>query len=597
MKLHLFTAFSLLSLKFCVASEANYALSFNGIDEQVDLFMAPLMKEWTVSAWIKKEGPWKEKEVVVGNGWVTTDGWEDYPLCVDTGRLAVGRTGVFAKDAPAAGIWHHIASIWDGETTTLYWNGEEIAKKRGGGAICPSFLGSGDGKEFFKGQIDEVRVWNTALPKDVIESWMGKPVDSSHPRYNRLVAYYRFDDQALDATDYAGENKADRKIHYKSKRSSEGPAYVINDNAAFAIPAKPMTHLASHALRSTLGARPGERDVELLKLRIHLEGNQTPLHLNGLTLDLSKCDALDDIERLHIDSLGPDAELDRKLATFEPSIAPAAQLRLEQGDSLALKPGINYIAVTADLRSDATPGHHVHARCEALSLSGQKIEPLDIGAQAGKPILSPKKDPHTVKVLNWNIWHGGIEKGREIGPQQMIEVIKASDADVVAMVETYGSGPRIAQALGYRFHETGPGSNLSIMSRYPIVDTYKSNKGSFSSTGVKVKLDNGKEALIWCVWLRYWKGDYTIAHNVRNYESKDQWIAGDNNAPVVDLQEILEKDIDAFYDGKMPIVIAGDFNSCSHLDFTMRAAAAGIHNGWEVDFPTAKVILNRGYKD
>lgn len=597
MRKSILAALTFLPLHSPLADEPNYALSFNGTDDQVDLFMAPLMKEWTISAWIKKDGPWNEDEVIVGSGWVTNKGWEDYPLCVSNNRLAVYRTGVFAKDAPQTGQWHHVASSWDGKTTTLYLDGEEIAKKEGGSPTCPAFLGSDDGKECFKGLMDEVQIWDKALSGKQIREWMGRPIDTSHPQRPHLVAYYRFDDQALDATDYAGENKADRKIYYKSKSSSSGPSYVINDNPSFKIAAQPMKVVASHALRSTLGARPGDKDVELLKLRINVEGNQKPLQLNGLKLDLSKCDALADIERLHVYSLGANAELEATEAIFEKAITPAKQLALKQGKTLTLKPGINYIALTADLRADAQPGRTLHAGCEGIALSGQMIKPQDTGAQAGKPILSLRKDPGKITVLNWNIWHGGIEKGRDIGPPQIIDIIKASDADVITMVETYGSGPRIAEALGYHYHETGPGSNLSIMSRYPIVQTYKSNKGSFNSTGVKVKLDNGKEALIWCVWLRYWGGDYTIAHHLRNYEAKDEWIAGDNKAPVVDLQDILKKDIDVFYDGRMPLIIAGDFNSCSHLDFTRRAAVAGLHSGWEVDFPTAKVILGQGFKD
>ena len=49
------------------------------------------------------------------------------------------------------------------------------------------------------------------------------------------------------------------------------------------------------------------------------------------------------------------------------------------------------------------------------------------------------------RVMTWNIWHGGREDGEEVGPLRVAEVIRDSQADVVAMQETYGSGERIAE--------------------------------------------------------------------------------------------------------------------------------------------------------
>ena len=60
--------------------------------------------------------------------------------------------------------------------------------------------------------------------------------------------------------------------------------------------------------------------------------------------------------------------------------------------------------------------------------------------------------------------------GQEVGVNRVVEVIKAENPDVIGMVETYGSGAIIADALGYYFYLRS--SNLSIMSRYPITDTY-----------------------------------------------------------------------------------------------------------------------------
>lgn len=56
-----------------------------------------------------------------------------------------------------------------------------------------------------------------------------------------------------------------------------------------------------------------------------------------------------------------------------------------------------------------------------------------------------------LKVMAFNIFHGGHELGQEVGVNRVIEVIKAENPDVIGMIETYGSGAIIADALGYYF--------------------------------------------------------------------------------------------------------------------------------------------------
>ena len=57
---------------------------------------------------------------------------------------------------------------------------------------------------------------------------------------------------------------------------------------------------------------------------------------------------------------------------------------------------------------------------------------------------------------------------RKLGPQRVVEVIRQSKADIVAMQETYGSGEWISQQLGFHFHPRG--TNVSIHSRYPVLE-------------------------------------------------------------------------------------------------------------------------------
>ena len=211
-------------------------------------------------------------------------------------------------------------------------------------------------------------------------------------------------------------------------------------------------------------------------------------------------------------------------------------------------------------------------------------------------LLKTTKD-NTLKVLSWNIWHGGVENGETLGRQRVIDVIKASTADVVLMVETYGAAKIIAEQLGFEFYTLGEKDNLAIFSRYPIIERYPSKFKSFFSIGAKIKMPNNAEVVVWDVWLRYALPDYTMEINNPNYTELDM-INGDLNYPVKDIDSILKQDL-AFYvtDKKTPIIFGGDFNSCSHLDWTTETAKAGLHYNKVVDFPVSKIMMNHDYKD
>ena len=55
------------------------------------------------------------------------------------------------------------------------------------------------------------------------------------------------------------------------------------------------------------------------------------------------------------------------------------------------------------------------------------------------------EDPLSFRTMTWNIWHGGREDGEKMGPQRVVDVIRQSKADIVAMQETYGSGEWISE--------------------------------------------------------------------------------------------------------------------------------------------------------
>ena len=57
--------------------------------------------------------------------------------------------------------------------------------------------------------MDEVRIWNTALSQATPQAWKDVPLNSSHPNWDNLVAYYQFNENMVGQSSgpvYDGRN-------------------------------------------------------------------------------------------------------------------------------------------------------------------------------------------------------------------------------------------------------------------------------------------------------------------------------------------------------------------------------------------------------
>lgn len=119
-----------------------------------------------------------------------------------------GVTNVFDNN------WHHVAATFDGSEVITYVDGkiENRAdldpRKEIRTCTDPFAIGNGfDGVTWFpyKGQVEEVRVWNMAVDSAAICGWMHRNVTSQHPFYGNLVGYWKFNEGegsvAFDSSD------------------------------------------------------------------------------------------------------------------------------------------------------------------------------------------------------------------------------------------------------------------------------------------------------------------------------------------------------------------------------------------------------------
>ncbi len=217
-----------------------------------------------------------------------------------------------------------------------------------------------------------------------------------------------------------------------------------------------------------------------------------------------------------------------------------------------------------------------------------KLDPMSLAnlykEEDRKAIIYNQKKPDKLTVMAWNIWHGA----RHNGIEQAIDAIRSSDADLVCMQETYGSGPKISDALGTLFYYRS--SNLSVHSKYPIVDTYDAYQ-PFRFGGVRVKM--GDQLLdVFSLWIHY----LPSVSKMYPTEPVSEILEEENKTRGKEIKEILASLKEISILGKeVPLIIGGDFNSSSHFDWG--ADTKMVHHGYEIEWPVSKSMANDGFTD
>ena len=162
-----------------VALPEGFALEFDGEDDYVEIPDSPLLQfagALTVSAWVNT--PVNSQQAVVGKNGCSVMR-QNYRISLDQGSVFFGLVDCPEHEMTAAGggvgpdRWYHLAGTYDAERVTVFVNG--VATGVLERAFVPgtldsslyigaSYYGPGLGAHF-TGQIDDVRIYDRALPE------------------------------------------------------------------------------------------------------------------------------------------------------------------------------------------------------------------------------------------------------------------------------------------------------------------------------------------------------------------------------------------------------------------------------------------------
>ncbi|WP_333761736.1 HAD-IA family hydrolase [Streptomyces sp. IBSBF 2390] len=184
-----------------------------------------------------------------------------------------------------------------------------------------------------------------------------------------------------------------------------------------------------------------------------------------------------------------------------------------------------------------------------------------------------------LRVMSWNLWLGGSEVDDHRAKQ--VRAVLESGADVVGLQETGGTAAQeLAEALGWHHHRAG--ENLGVLSRHPVTARFGDpDVGFYGAAGVRIAVAPGREVDIWTAHLHYTPyGPYEAAFDGLPAAA----LIAHEELRLSQMRDALDRIAESSDDG-VPVVLVGDFNCPSHLDWP------------DVRWPVTEAAEDAGFAD
>ncbi|KPI17112.1 HAD-superfamily hydrolase, subfamily IA, variant 3 [Actinobacteria bacterium OK074] len=201
------------------------------------------------------------------------------------------------------------------------------------------------------------------------------------------------------------------------------------------------------------------------------------------------------------------------------------------------------------------------------------------------PRRAAPSSSYELRVMSWNLWHGGAKVDDHRSKQ--LKVIVETGVDVVGLQETAGTAAgELAEALGWHHHRAG--GNLGIISRHPITAALGDpDVGFYGAAGARVDV-GGVEVDIWTAHLDYTPyGPYEAAFDGLAAPE----LVAHEGVRLEQMRDTLTRIAEAAGSDR-PVILTGDFNAPSHLDrpdvewpVSRAAQAAGLRDSYRETHP------------
>ena len=191
-------------------------------------------------------------------------------------------------------------------------------------------------------------------------------------------------------------------------------------------------------------------------------------------------------------------------------------------------------------------------------------------------------------LMSFNILYGGAHLGQPLG--HTATAIRLAQADIVVLCEQWGNAGSLADLLEFTCHVVAAPpywQSVAVLSRYPILDTFPN--------GVRIELNSQQSICVFGVHLT--SSPYQpYRFRDRAYTRKEDVIEEARKTRGHELVAVLSE-IEPLIEAGERVLLCGDFNEPSHLDWTQVSAQQGRHFGLTVPWPSSEQVTKIGMQD
>jgi exonuclease III len=227
---------------------------------------------------------------------------------------------------------------------------------------------------------------------------------------------------------------------------------------------------------------------------------------------------------------------------------------------------------------------------------------LLIAAALSNSHAQPATAPdNALRVLVWNTEHGSNSYGPE-GRNKVLELIKENQPDIVLWQESYKLeddkltlGHWVAQQLGWNAWQADS-PHLCVVTPYEIIEQFKHKP--WHGVGAKLRDPQGRSIIAWSIWIDWTESIRYAAYDkpgssdaeLLAFETRKSYRVPQTKDILARLQALGHLDLD------IPVLLGGDWNCPSHLDWT--AGTAEIFS-WRrpLPLPVSKLLHESGFED
>jgi endonuclease/exonuclease/phosphatase family metal-dependent hydrolase len=209
-------------------------------------------------------------------------------------------------------------------------------------------------------------------------------------------------------------------------------------------------------------------------------------------------------------------------------------------------------------------------------------------------------EPDTLRVLVWNVLHGANDVRQ--GAEKTLKIIRSVKPDIVLLQESYdidGDRPKLgawlAAELGWNQHQANS-KHLCVLTPLQIETTFFHHE--WHGVGARLRDTDGRELLAWSTWID-WRSFITYTLRDSPEISDAALLEGERvgSNRVQQAEAIISHLREAGQlSANIPLLVGGDWNCPSHLDWTVDTARI-YKRRRALPLPVSTAMQNAGLTD